>query len=541
MKKITAVLLALLLISALFSGCSKAESEDQASPEPSVAATPTPETSPEETEEPQFFPLESTVTLEAWWPAAFGLSIITDMKDNLVFKEMYKRTNVDVKFTVPTQGSESESFNLLMASQEYPDMISSFSQYYNKGLDFAIEDNVIVPLEDYLDLMPNIKALRDGNEDIRKGTTTDKGHFAGIPAVKADKNGQPQGAWVGGVIRQDWLDKVGKDVPRTYDQMEEVLKAFKDSGFTPHPLWIRSDCFTFGNIVNGGFHVSNGFYQVNGEVKFGPLEPGYRRYLEKLHDWYVKGFLNSDFYAYSGDIFGPIDKVANNEYAVFDAIYTWYATYKQAAVDPDFKLTAIRSLVENENDKVHLRMTSDIASTGLTVGYGSEYVELVCRFWDYLFSEEGILLSNYGVQGETFDYDENREPKWIGPLLSDEPGFNLSDAQGAYFLFNSAGYILFDRETQVMDAESLEFVDIWNLDGTDYYFPGTATMTADENTEYANVMGDINTLISESIVKFVIGEKSFSEYDAFIQEIRKLGIDRAIAARQAALDRYMAR
>jgi len=146
-----------------------------------------------------------------------------------------------------------------------------------------------------------------------------------------------------------------------------------------------------------------------------------------------------------------------------------------------------------------------------------------------------------GVQGETFDYDENREPKWIGPLLSDEPGFNLSDAQGAYFLYNSAGYILFDRETQVMDAESLEFVDIWNLDGTDYYFPGTATMTADENTEYANVMGDINTLISESIVKFVIGEKSFSEYDAFIQEIRKLGIDRAIAARQAALDRYMAR
>ncbi|NLM61787.1 MAG: hypothetical protein GX193_06885 [Clostridiales bacterium] len=546
MKKIIALVIVFLMCAALFAGCNNEEkitpSDTGVKPTVSNDSPSNVDSKPDDDESGGLPLVDTPVTVTAWWPCAFTLSVIPSMEENLVFKEMARLTNVYVSFTTPSSASMTEQFNLLITSGEFYDfdMISYFPLLYNKGLDNAIDELMVVPLEDYLEIMPNIKALRDNNEAIRKGTTTDKGHFGGIPLVKVDKNGNAQGAWVGGVIRQDWLDELNLKVPRTYDQAEQVFKTFQDNGLAEHPLWIRNDGFTMGNIVNGGFNVINGFYQVNGRAKYGPMEPDFRRYLEKLNDWYNKGYIAPDFYAQQ-DYFGPIDKVANNEYAVFDCIYTWNKTYKLAAADPDFKLTAMRILVENENDPVHVRMTTDPASQYLCFPYGSKNVELLCRYWDYLFSEEGILLSNYGVEGETFEYDENGEPVWSGPLKSDAPEFNLSDTQGAYFLYNSPGYILFDRELSVVEPEAAGFVDIWNEDGCDYFFPGTATMTSEENTEYANIMGDVQTFVSENLVKFIIGEKSFDEYDNFINEMKKLRVERAIELRQAALDRYNSR
>jgi hypothetical protein len=67
-------------------------------------------------------------------------------------------------------------------------------------------------------------------------------------------------------------------------------------------------------------------------------------------------------------------------------------------------------------------------------------------------------------------------------------------------------------------------------------------MTGDEGTAYSTAMGDINTFITESAVKYIIGTASFDTYDNdFVGQIKSMGIDSAIAAQQAALDRYIAR
>ena len=54
-------------------------------------------------------------------------------------------------------------------------------------------------------------------------------------------------------------------------------------------------------------------------------------------------------------------------------------------------------------------------------------------------------------------------------------------------------------------------------------------------------MNDIETYIKEEQVKFITGTKSFDEFDAFIEQINKMNIARAIEIKQNALDRYNAR
>jgi putative aldouronate transport system substrate-binding protein len=62
--------------------------------------------------------------------------------------------------------------------------------------------------------------------------------------------------------------------------------------------------------------------------------------------------------------------------------------------------------------------------------------------------------------------------------------------------------------------------------------------TSDESAEYSSIMNDINTLISENVVKFITGQRPISEFDAFIDQIKSMNIDRAVEIQQAALDRY---
>ncbi len=69
----------------------------------------------------------------------------------------------------------------------------------------------------------------------------------------------------------------------------------------------------------------------------------------------------------------------------------------------------------------------------------------------------------------------------------------------------------------------------------------TVSPTTEESAEYSAIMNDINTLISENVVKFITGDRPLAEFDAFIEQIKSMGIDRATEIQQAALDRYNGR
>ena len=97
------------------------------------------------------FPLEEQVTLTMWAPFNVNAaSVMEDFNGSVVFQEMEKMTNVHIEFIHPAIGQDSEQFNLMIASQEYPDMIMGGISNSKGGGDLAVEEGVFLQLNDLI-------------------------------------------------------------------------------------------------------------------------------------------------------------------------------------------------------------------------------------------------------------------------------------------------------------------------------------------------------------------------------------------------------
>ena len=92
-----------------------------------------------------------------------------------------------------------------------------------------------------------------------------------------------------------------------------------------------------------------------------------------------------------------------------------------------------------------------------------------------------------------------------------------------------------------MDIQ-FECADVWDTNAdSDYQMPTAISMTADESERYSAIYSDIQTLISENLSKFAVGERSMDEWDDFVQQIQDMGIQECIELKQAAVDRFYTR
>ena len=89
---------------------------------------------------------------------------LTSFNELMMYKEMEKRTGTKVEFIHPASGSTgTEAFQILLSSGDYPDMIEYNWSSYAGGADQAIEDGVIIALNDYMeDYAPNYYDIMEG-------------------------------------------------------------------------------------------------------------------------------------------------------------------------------------------------------------------------------------------------------------------------------------------------------------------------------------------------------------------------------------------
>lgn len=146
-------------------------------------------------------------------------TIVSDWGDSPFWQEYQKRVGINVEFIqIPQDGANHLS--MLIASGDYPDMIENFwGRRYPGGPAQAIEDGVILPLNDvFQEFAPNVtrriaemKQLGPGN---LLAMQTGNGDFFGFPMLRFDDDAL---VFYGPQLRADWLAGVGMDIPETID------------------------------------------------------------------------------------------------------------------------------------------------------------------------------------------------------------------------------------------------------------------------------------------------------------------------------------
>ena len=78
--------------------------------------------------------------------------------------------------------------------------------------------------------------------------------------------------------------------------------------------------------------------------------------------------------------------------------------------------------------------------------------------------------------------------------------------------------------------------DIWGSNCDDLYTMPSVSLTADQSSEMADIMGDLMTYASGKIIEFIIGDDSLDNWDAFVSELEDFRVNRVIEIYQEAYD-----
>lgn len=551
-KKLVALLLSLALVLSLGAcgGNGGSSTSSEASPssttEESGAAAESGDESQAETAETGEFQLpivDEPTTLSYFVADDSNAAIMTtDWNDNEFYQEMERRTGVHLEFEMVSSADYQTNFNLMIASGNLADMIYVGASYYAEGVDAAIDDGYFLDLTDLVDeYMPNYEKVRTSDVQYELLSTTDSGRLGAVYELRQSK----QGPWLGLWIRQDWLDDLNLDTPVTFDDYHEVLTAFKNEKGATAPLILNfsgSDG-EFGTM-SGGLNVLNSWQlDETGKVNFGPYMDAWKEYVTIMHQWYTEGLIDPDFMA-TDERTADMAKVVTGASGLFAALYTMPSVYEAASEDPNMNLAPVNPPVMNEGDEGHIRLRDSYTSGNTAISADSENWEVALRWLDYLYTEEGALLANYGVEGDTFEFDENGEPVFTDKILNNENGWTMTQTVASY-LCPSAGIANWSdwtRELAGVPEKDQACYDVWSEFSDDWRLPSSVTLTQDESTERAALYADISTIVKEQTAQFISGALDIeSNWDAYISALEASGMERAIEITQAAYDRYLAR
>ncbi|MFW6234573.1 MAG: extracellular solute-binding protein [Spirochaetota bacterium] len=219
--------------------------------------------------------------------------VITNFGDTELARELAERTGVSPVYQHPLAGQEEESFNLMIAAGELPDIFEyNIVGNYPGGPEKAIDDGVVLDLTDLLpEYAPNLWQYYQDNPDVALLARTDTGRYYSFPFIRGDESLM---VFFGPVVNRSWLNELGLDLPETIDDWEEMLTLFRDEMGAEAPLTYEPNLLNnANNTFVGAFGTAFDFFiDDNGDVQYGPIQPGYRDYLETFARWYDEGLLD---------------------------------------------------------------------------------------------------------------------------------------------------------------------------------------------------------------------------------------------------------
>lgn len=501
--------------------------------------------------------VSSPLTLSYWVETNPNITVTSPtFADITVYKELKKLTGIDIAFQHPPTGPNQgkEQFNLMVASGKYPDIVETnwLNGYYEGGPAKALKDNVIIRLNDLIDQhAPNLKKVLDDHPDWRKQIITDEGDIYAFPFLRGDPSLQVFG---GLVARGDLMEKYSLETPTTVDEWYTTLTKLK-TDFNGNG---QADEYAFspwyGNQVRGGFNtthalvgaygVTTGFYQDNGTVKYGPIQPEFREFLATMIQWSKAGLIDPDAVSQDQKAFDARmtgNQLGSGIMLLGGGIGKFMGLMKDK--DPNFKLVGMPYPTLKKGDKPTLGQRDNVyPGTSAAITSSNQQVEESIKWLDYAYSDAGHMLFNFGVEGLTYTLVDGY-PKYTDLILKNPNKLPLAQSMAAHFRSNSGGPFVQDKryaEQYFQLKEQQDAYKIWQEPTNERLLP-PITPTQDESRKFARTMSEVNPRYDEVFAQVITGAQPIEAWDAFVAEIKGMGIEDAVAVQQAALDRYAKR
>ena len=330
-----------------------------------------------------------------------------------------KMTNVHVAvdWHEAEEYTTSVAATLLMDIEELPDIVNP----YSFGVMDLADDGLVIPLDEYMELMPDIVAAV-GEERMDAWRQAD-GHIYYIPSVSSVQGSQTM------MVRKDWLDELQMDLPETWEEWVALWKGIRDNDLNgngdpddeiPLALSYGADGEKCMTMLLNAFGI-----RASGDCQFCLLEDGtytmvyehprYEEFLQAVAELYREGIIREDFDTYD---YNKIEELMKEN--VLGTTMTWAvassnAEYLRENGDEDALWTATAPVQGPYGDQ--MIQERELVSSSWCITAGAEKagkVEDIVRFFNWCFTKEGAYLYNYGIEGVSYEMADKK------PVLKSE-------------------------------------------------------------------------------------------------------------------------
>ena len=524
-KKVFGVILAILLVLVMV-GCNK-ESGSSSSGSTAAASTGTAAAASGETqstEEPRSY----TMFLRS--------QFITWLRDLKWYDVAEERTGIHVEY-VEGPLEIADTFNEVdqrLASRTLPDAtmlrLAQAKVYGSQG--------AFVDLRPYIEkYAPNIQAYLDAHPDYEALISSDDGAIYAMireSPVLADFIG----------YRADHFRKAGIDPAevRTVDDLTNAMRRLKEVIGADNPNYYpfsgREYAATrFAYLFNAASYAnetgSGGiYYSHEKDYSFNIKAEGAYDWISTMKTWYDEGLINPSWIDGTNTEGDWESQMLSGNASLFLDFYNradWFMINGGPANDPDYDMQVLPWLVD-ENGNI-LKQTSALLwrsdnAVAINAECDEETIATILEFIDYFYSEEGMLLANWGVEGESFQYNEDGTKSFIVDYTTEE-----SKPEGT-----KKWSFLSDRPTVCKPVDQEAFY-AWNTPliaeaAAKYYTPDALlempvlVYTTEQEQRLSNLVAVVYDAENAGITSFIVGNTPLNEdtWQAFIDEMDALGL-----------------
>ena len=537
-KKLVALGLAMTMSVSVLAGCgdTKKTNVQESSSSTQQSSSVTESSTVEEQSKEIVFPLEETLEV-----SAIGL-LAKDAypyEDNIAWQYINELTNVKIDMQSFSGGEIREKVNLLLSSGDYPEVLYKCSAV---DLDKYGKDGVLIPLEDLIrEYAPNLTKLLDERKAWGTITATD-GHIYSLPGIEKPRSYvRSLFYW----INQDWLDKVGKEMPTNQDEFYEVLKAFKEqdpngNGKADEIPWVVAGGQEIAELTEILAYMGKGLYygglwmEIDGVLEYLPTTEYFKedilKYFKKFYD---EGLINDDAFTLTSDQADAVGKSGANVYGMVRGSSSTRASSEE---EVRLKWNSFKPF-----DTDTFALNQGVSKGGFAITDKCENPEIMVAWADQFYSEEGGRIIRMGVEEKSYQLSADGTT-----YKSLKENFESVTYQATLMGGGTVPGKIPEIYYLGQDPESNRLTAHTNNEiyGEGYGSQAVGVIcigpsyTEEESDEISTISTDISGYVNNYIAETISGLQSIDDsWDEFQKTLKNMGVERMIEIRRTAQER----
>ena len=493
--------------------------------------------------------------------------------DNLCYQEFEKQLaerSIEIEYELVDDASIATAVKTRMAAQvDVPDMIADawIGVTESEILGWA-ENGLLVNVKEIVDQYDEDGSIFRFYEEHTPGvlaanTAADGGvyWFSYLNAATwVEEDGTPldyRGNSYTTLIRADWLEKAGIEYKKqmTRDELLNALIAIRKAdpngnGVVDEIAAIDID--GFNNGIARSFGLSTMLLcdvdTETGKVYNSLYKPEFADYIAYMNRLYEEGVYDTTAL---GDGM-TTQLITDNKAALAFHYASWAAFEPTVSADPNAVYAPV--MLVNDDGKAYSTVDPLFGSyCHYMVTSSCKDLEAIVDLFDYIYTDEYALLDRQGVEGISFEYDENGIPQTLYDPKVDPAnweGFCLTNTVGMVaFPTINTGYQVFEREirddfNKLKDEYKIWFQDEGGVQSINETYGDLSLKLALPTTEEMEKIGEtenvLTTYTEELLTDLVLGNRSIDDLPACLEELESLGLTDYLEIMQARRDRYVA-